>query len=347
MRPSESPSTRVSADGGSGGGGPADAGRVGGVGRRAGVDAVDAGGRRRRSRVGRVAAPRVSAQRGHAADRRAARARARRRAARPTAAVAATTVAACWRRGATWVPVRRPTWWSEVRARGGRRPRPRTACSSAVSSGVRAVGVAGSAVAGRSAPPSRRRPGAVVAVHPTRVREDAAGSRPPRDAGCPRRTGVWHPGPRDPPGDHYLARPRHPSPTRSLSHPCGGLFRCPAPLTRTPDTRPQNRGTQMTTDAFHVYDTTLRDGAQREGISYSVHGQARRGAAARRARGRVHRGRLAGRAAQGHRVLRRAPATELDLKHAQLVAFGVDPQGRRRGRGRRRRCRRCSTPARR
>ena len=23
-------------------------------------------------------------------------------------------------------------------------------------------------------------------------------------------------------------------------------------------------------DAFHVYDTTLRDGAQREGISYSV-----------------------------------------------------------------------------
>ena len=26
----------------------------------------------------------------------------------------------------------------------------------------------------------------------------------------------------------------------------------------------------MTTDAFHVYDTTLRDGAQREGISYSV-----------------------------------------------------------------------------
>ena len=26
----------------------------------------------------------------------------------------------------------------------------------------------------------------------------------------------------------------------------------------------------MTSDAFHVYDTTLRDGAQREGISYSV-----------------------------------------------------------------------------
>src|SRR3954453_23234306 len=26
----------------------------------------------------------------------------------------------------------------------------------------------------------------------------------------------------------------------------------------------------MQTDAFHVFDTTLRDGAQREGISYSV-----------------------------------------------------------------------------
>ena len=26
----------------------------------------------------------------------------------------------------------------------------------------------------------------------------------------------------------------------------------------------------MTSDAFHVYDTTLRDGAQREGIAYSV-----------------------------------------------------------------------------
>src|ERR1700749_1361570 len=26
----------------------------------------------------------------------------------------------------------------------------------------------------------------------------------------------------------------------------------------------------MLTDTFHVYDTTLRDGAQREGISYSV-----------------------------------------------------------------------------
>jgi 2-isopropylmalate synthase len=28
--------------------------------------------------------------------------------------------------------------------------------------------------------------------------------------------------------------------------------------------------TSPVTDAFHLYDTTLRDGAQREGISYSV-----------------------------------------------------------------------------
>ncbi|HEY4420446.1 MAG TPA: citramalate synthase, partial [Pseudonocardia sp.] len=33
--------------------------------------------------------------------------------------------------------------------------------------------------------------------------------------------------------------------------------------------RTERAGTPLG-DAFHVYDTTLRDGAQREGISYSV-----------------------------------------------------------------------------
>ena len=57
-------------------------------------------------------------------------------------------------------------------------------------------------------------------------------------------------------------------------------------------------------DAFHVFDTTLRDGAQREGISYSV---ADKLAVARHLDALgvgLHRGWLARRAAQGHRVLR-------------------------------------------
>ena len=76
-------------------------------------------------------------------------------------------------------------------------------------------------------------------------------------------------------------------------------------------------------DDFHVYDTTLRDGAQREGITLLGRRQARRRPPARRARGRLHRGRLAGGDAQGHRVLRPRRGTELTLRHAALVAFGA------------------------
>ena len=84
---------------------------------------------------------------------------------------------------------------------------------------------------------------------------------------------------------------------------------------------------------IHVYDTTLRDGAQQEGLNLSVADKLAIAAAARRARGRLHRGRLAGREPQGHRVLRRA-AAELDLRNATLAAFGAT---RRAGVPRRRR----------
>ncbi|WP_436501829.1 citramalate synthase [Actinokineospora sp. HUAS TT18] len=74
-------------------------------------------------------------------------------------------------------------------------------------------------------------------------------------------------------------------------------------------------------DAFHVYDTTLRDGAQREGISYSV---ADKLAVARLLDGLgvgFIEGGWPGAMPKDTEFFARA-ATELDLKHAALVAFG-------------------------
>ena len=74
-------------------------------------------------------------------------------------------------------------------------------------------------------------------------------------------------------------------------------------------------------DAFHVYDTTLRDGAQREGISYSVNDKL---AVARLLDeygvGFIEGG-WPGALPKDTEFFERARA-ELDLKHAQLVAFG-------------------------
>ncbi len=74
-------------------------------------------------------------------------------------------------------------------------------------------------------------------------------------------------------------------------------------------------------DAFHVYDTTLRDGAQREGISYSVNDKL---AVARLLDdygvGFIEGG-WPGALPKDTEFFERA-RTELDLKHAQLVAFG-------------------------
>ena len=74
-------------------------------------------------------------------------------------------------------------------------------------------------------------------------------------------------------------------------------------------------------DSFHVYDTTLRDGAQREGISYSV---ADKLAVARlldeQGVGFIEGG-WPGALPKDTEFFQRA-RTELDLKTAQLVAFG-------------------------
>ncbi|MGD9529071.1 citramalate synthase [Pseudonocardia sp.] len=76
-------------------------------------------------------------------------------------------------------------------------------------------------------------------------------------------------------------------------------------------------------DAFHVYDTTLRDGAQREGISYSV---ADKLAVARHLDalgvGFIEGG-WPGALPKDTEFFARAAAGELDLRHAALVAFGA------------------------
>jgi 2-isopropylmalate synthase len=76
-------------------------------------------------------------------------------------------------------------------------------------------------------------------------------------------------------------------------------------------------------DAFHVYDTTLRDGAQREGISYSV---ADKLAVARHLDalgvGYIEGG-WPGALPKDTEFFARAAAGELQLRHAALVAFGA------------------------
>ncbi|WP_020500704.1 citramalate synthase [Sciscionella marina] len=76
-------------------------------------------------------------------------------------------------------------------------------------------------------------------------------------------------------------------------------------------------------DEFHVYDTTLRDGAQREGISYSV---ADKLAVARLLDslgvGFIEGG-WPGALPKDTEFFARAASGELELKHAALVAFGA------------------------
>ncbi|ANZ38255.1 citramalate synthase [Lentzea guizhouensis] len=76
-------------------------------------------------------------------------------------------------------------------------------------------------------------------------------------------------------------------------------------------------------DDFHVYDTTLRDGAQREGISYSVTDKL---AVARLLDGLgvgFIEGGWPGALPKDTEFFARAAAGDLELKHAKLVAFGA------------------------
>ena len=77
----------------------------------------------------------------------------------------------------------------------------------------------------------------------------------------------------------------------------------------------------MTTDAFHVYDTTLRDGSQREGLSLSVHDKLTIARHLDSLGVGFIEGGWPGANPKDAEFFRRAQ-TELDLAHAQLAAFG-------------------------
>ena len=75
-------------------------------------------------------------------------------------------------------------------------------------------------------------------------------------------------------------------------------------------------------DAFHVYDTTLRDGAQREGISYSVADKLQVARLLDSIGVGFIEGGWPGALPKDTEFFVRAAAGELRLKHAALVAFG-------------------------
>src|SRR5256885_1015361 len=76
-------------------------------------------------------------------------------------------------------------------------------------------------------------------------------------------------------------------------------------------------------DAFHVFDTTLRDGAQREGISYSVADKiAVAGHLDALGVGFIEGG-WPGALPKDTEFFARAASGELTLRHAVLVAFGA------------------------
>ncbi len=79
----------------------------------------------------------------------------------------------------------------------------------------------------------------------------------------------------------------------------------------------------MDRDAFHVFDTTLRDGAQREGISYSVSDKLAVARLLDELGVGFIEGGWPGAMPKDTEFFARAAAGELQLRNAQLVAFGA------------------------
>ncbi len=91
---------------------------------------------------------------------------------------------------------------------------------------------------------------------------------------------------------------------------------------------------------FHVYDTTLRDGAQQEGLTLSVADKLSIAGHLDDLGVGFIEGGWPGAIPKDTEFFRRA-ATELTLKHATLAAFGATRRAGPEGRTTTRRCRRC------
>ena len=83
---------------------------------------------------------------------------------------------------------------------------------------------------------------------------------------------------------------------------------------------------------IHIYDTTLRDGSQGEGVSFSMEDRAQHHATARRDRRPLHRGRLAGSNDKDRDFFR--AVRDVPLGQAQIAAFGSNTARGRTVRGR-------------
>jgi hypothetical protein len=117
--------------------------------------------------------------------------------------------------------------------------------------------------------------------------------------------------------------------TPASGWPCNGTPRSPGTRRWSAVWWPQlpngphpETGCPRSRNDLHVYDTTLRDGAQQEGSQPLRIGQARDRAAARRPRGRLHRGGWPGANPKDTEFFRRAQR-ELTLRNATLAAFGA------------------------
>ena len=100
-------------------------------------------------------------------------------------------------------------------------------------------------------------------------------------------------------------------------------------------------------DAFHVFDTTLRDGAQREGISYSVSDKLAVARLLDELGVGFIEGGWPGAMPKDTEFFARAAAGELKLDNAAAGGVRRDPQGDRDGRPTTPRSARCSTRRRR
>ena len=102
---------------------------------------------------------------------------------------------------------------------------------------------------------------------------------------------------------------------------------------RAADTDERQRSTLSEPAIVEVFDTTLRDGLQVEGVSATVEDKLRIAEQLDLPRRALHRGRLAGRQPEGHRVLRpRRDRAAAGDEHARRLRLDPPPagQGRRR-----------------